>query len=71
MHRTSQTPHQGAGETSKPLGVPEAARRLGVHPNTLYAWIDAGHIKATRIGPRGHWRLNPADVDELAAGGAA
>ncbi|MFE1358823.1 helix-turn-helix domain-containing protein [Streptomyces harbinensis] len=32
------------------LRVKEVATRLGVHPATVYRWIDAGHMPAVRYG---------------------
>lgn len=44
------------------VGISEAARRLGVHPNTLRKWADDGTIPSLRM-PSGHRRF---DVEELA-----
>src|SRR6476661_6146475 len=35
------------------LSVTKAARLLGVHPNTVRAWSDAGRPRYYRINPRG------------------
>lgn len=32
------------------MGVKEVADYLGLHPNTIYAWIKAGDIEITRLG---------------------
>ena len=38
------------------LTVTKAARLLGVHPNTVRAWSDAGRLRFYRINPRGDRR---------------
>ena len=35
------------------LSVTKAARVLGVHPNTVRAWSDAGRLRYYRINDRG------------------
>lgn len=40
----------------------EAARFLGVHPNTLRRWSDAGLLEAYRVGIAGHRRFKRADL---------
>ncbi|MBI2775856.1 MAG: GAF domain-containing protein [Chloroflexi bacterium] len=42
------------------LTVTKAAQVLGVHPNTIRAWSDAGRLRYYRINPRGdrRYRLN-------------
>lgn len=32
------------------LRVKEVAKRLGVHPATVYRWIKDGHLEAVRYG---------------------
>ncbi|MGW7001383.1 helix-turn-helix domain-containing protein [Streptomyces sp. NPDC054933] len=32
------------------LSVKEAASALGVHPSTIYRWVDAGELPAVRYG---------------------
>ena len=44
-----------------------AAALLGVHPNTIRAWTDAGRLPAFRINPRGDRRYRPVDVERLLA----
>jgi len=41
-----------------------AARRLGVHYQTVYRWVRSGLLPAVRL-PEGY-RIDPADVDALA-----
>lgn len=46
------------------LRVSDAARRLGVHVNTIRAWIHSGKIAAVRW-PSGHFRVAEEDVIAL------
>jgi excisionase family DNA binding protein len=46
------------------LGVREAARRLGVHENTLRRWEKAGLIRAVKL-PTGVRRFRDEDVERL------
>jgi excisionase family DNA binding protein len=46
------------------LGVREAARRLGVHENTLRRWEQAGLIHAVKL-PTGVRRFRAEDVEKL------
>src|SRR6266511_13482 len=47
------------------LGVREAARRLGVHENTVRNWVRAGILQSARIpGSRFH-RFDARDVERL------
>lgn len=48
------------------LNVREAARRLGVHENTIRNWVDRGILRATRLPGSGFRRLDVAEVDRLA-----
>ncbi len=48
------------------LNVREAARRLGVHENTIRNWVDRGILSATRLPGSGFRRLDVAEVDRLA-----
>lgn len=51
------------------ISVAQAAALLGVHPNTLRAWTDAGRLTAYRINARGDRRYRKADVERLLAEG--
>jgi diguanylate cyclase (GGDEF)-like protein/excisionase family DNA binding protein len=54
------------------LSVTKAARLLGVHPNTVRAWSDAGRLRYYRINPRGDRRYRLGDLQRFlsaAAGG--
>jgi diguanylate cyclase (GGDEF)-like protein/excisionase family DNA binding protein len=55
------------------LSVARAARVLGVHPNTVRAWTDAGRLPYIRINDRGDRRYRRGDLDVFlaAATGAA
>ena len=55
------------------LSVTKAARLLGVHPNTVRAWSDAGRLRYYRINPRGDRRYRLGDLQRFlsaAAGGS-
>lgn len=41
------------------LSVGAAARRIGVHPNTLKRLLKRGAITGVRINARGDWRVDP------------
>ena len=43
---------------------------LGVHPNTIRAWSDAGRIRFYRINPRGDRRYRLSDLHRFLAGAA-
>ena len=47
------------------VSVAQAAMLLGVHPNTVRAWTDAGRLPAYRINARGDRRFRRADVERL------
>ncbi len=49
------------------LSVTKAARMLGVHPNTVRAWSDAGRLRYYRINPRGDRRYRPSDLQRFLA----
>ncbi len=51
------------------ISVAQAAGLLGVHPNTLRAWTDAGRLTAYRINARGDRRYRRGDVELLLAEG--
>jgi excisionase family DNA binding protein len=46
------------------VGVREAARRLGVHENTLRRWEQSGLIHAVKL-PTGVRRFREEDVERL------
>ncbi|MGI8999724.1 MAG: GAF domain-containing protein, partial [Candidatus Limnocylindria bacterium] len=47
------------------LSVAQAAMILGVHPNTIRAWTDAGRLSAYRINARGDRRFRRDDVERI------
>lgn len=50
------------------IGAEEAARRLGVKPATLYAYVSRG-VLVRRKGEGGHSVFDPAEIDRLARRG--
>ncbi len=63
---TSPLPHP----TDATLTVTRAALVLGVHPNTIRAWSDAGRLRYYRINPRGDRRYRLSDLNRFLAGAA-
>jgi diguanylate cyclase (GGDEF)-like protein/excisionase family DNA binding protein len=49
------------------LTVTKAAKLLGVHPNTIRAWSDAGRLRYYRINPRGDRRYRMGDLQRFLA----
>ena len=49
-------------EEPKMLRVKEAARLLGIAPNTLRAWSDKGYVRAARFPGRGDRRYTPEEL---------
>ncbi len=56
--------------TDATLSVTKAARLLGVHPNTIRAWSDAGRLRYFRINPRGDRRYRLGDLQRFLAAAA-
>ncbi|HEX5591157.1 MAG TPA: GAF domain-containing protein [Candidatus Limnocylindrales bacterium] len=52
------------------LTVTKAAHVLGVHPNTIRAWSDAGRLRYYRINPRGDRRYRLGDLQRFLANAA-
>jgi len=48
----------------KLLTINEVAKRLGVHRNTVYIWIDKGLLKGRRIGSRA-LRVTEQDLEDF------
>jgi diguanylate cyclase (GGDEF)-like protein/excisionase family DNA binding protein len=53
------------GDANALLSVAQAATLLGVHPNTIRLWTDAGRLTAYRINERGDRRFRRSDVEHL------
>ncbi|MFN8630171.1 MAG: GAF domain-containing protein [Chloroflexota bacterium] len=53
------------------LTVTKAARVLGVHPNTIRAWSDAGRLRYYRINDRGDRRYRLNDLQRFLAAAAS
>ena len=47
------------------LSVAQAASLLGVHPNTVRSWTDAGRLTAYRINSRGDRRFRRSEVERI------
>ena len=54
-------------EERQALTIGEAARRLGVHRETLRAAIERGEVPASRLGRR--WLVPIAAIEDLLGGG--
>lgn len=51
-------------EDTKLLSIGEAAKRLGVHINTLRRWVESGRIHAVRL-PSGYRRFEVREIERL------
>ena len=71
----SHTPSEAAPRVARPgdatLTVTKAARVLGVHPNTIRAWSDAGRLRYYRINDRGDRRYRLSDLQRFLAAAAS
>ena len=47
----------------------QAARLLGVHPDTVRRAAKAGRIEPIRLGERGHLRFRVREIERIARGG--
>ncbi len=61
------SPHLPPRPIDATLTVTKAARLLGVHPNTVRAWSDAGRLRFYRINPRGDRRYRLGDLQRFLA----
>ena len=61
------TPHLPPRPTDATLSVTKAARLLGVHPNTVRTWSDAGRLRYYRINARGDRRYRLGDLQRFLA----
>jgi diguanylate cyclase (GGDEF)-like protein/excisionase family DNA binding protein len=66
----SQPQRERTTEHDPLISVAQAAALLGVHPNTIRVWTDAGRLAAYRINARGDRRYRRGDVEALLAEGA-
>lgn len=71
----SHTPPTVAPKPARPgdatLTVTKAARVLGVHPNTVRAWSDAGRLRYYRINERGDRRYRLTDLQRFLSAAAS
>lgn len=65
----AQAARDRGGDQGALVSVAQAAALLGVHPNTIRAWTDAGRLPAFRINARGDRRYRQGDVQRLLAEG--
>ncbi len=53
--------------THSTMTPPELARRYGISPDKVVAWINAGELKAVnvvaKLGSRPRWRISEADIE--------
>jgi excisionase family DNA binding protein len=61
--RQTYRPQQG-NCARRLLTISQAAARIGVHPNTLRAWVDKGLVPATRL-PSGYRRFSAEQVEQI------
>jgi excisionase family DNA binding protein len=63
-HRTNKphTPRTRRNSADDFVTVREAAGTLGVSPSTVWRWVDAGKLPASRVGPRAI-RIRRSDVE--------
>lgn len=59
------TPNLPPRPADATLSVTRAAQVLGVHPNTVRAWSDAGRLRYYRINPRGDRRYRLGDLQRF------
>lgn len=55
------------GNDKNLLKISEAAKLLGVHPETLRRWDRSGKLKAVVISSRGDRRYQRADLEKFIA----
>jgi excisionase family DNA binding protein len=56
---------QRVDSTIRLIPTAEAAKRLGVSPNTLRSYVAAGLISCRRVGPK-LLRFDPNEIDRFA-----
>lgn len=47
------------------LTVTEAAAYLRVSPDAVRRWCRTGHLKASKVGLSGQYRITPEDLQEM------
>jgi excisionase family DNA binding protein len=47
---------------NRALTIPEVAKRLRVHPETVRRWIEGHQLVATKLGRGGKLWITPADL---------
>ncbi|OZF44280.1 helix-turn-helix domain-containing protein [Rhodococcus sp. 14-2470-1a] len=60
---TTRSRSSSAG--SEYFSIQEVAERVGKHERTIRGYIEEGRLKAYRVGPRGRYRIKPADVEAM------
>ncbi len=70
-HTLAATATKVARPGDATLTVTKAARFLGVHPNTIRAWSDAGRLRCYRINERGDRRYRLNDLQRFLAAAAS
>jgi len=62
-------------EVKRYLTPPQVARRLGVSPEKIVAWVRSGELRAADLsakrGGRPRFRIDPVDLELFLAGRAA
>ena len=66
----AQAARDRGGDRETLVSVAQAAALLGVHPNTIRAWTDAGRLPAFRINARGDRRYRLGDLQRFLAAAA-
>jgi diguanylate cyclase (GGDEF)-like protein/excisionase family DNA binding protein len=70
MHGVRTARDRATDHDAALISVAQAALLLGVHPNTIRAWTEAGRLTAYRINARGDRRYRQGDVLRLLSEGA-
>lgn len=47
------------------INIRQAAKILGVHPDTLRDWDNEGRLKAVRLGARGDRRWRREEIEKI------
>jgi len=63
--KKSHKRRQPEPETNTMLTTSQVAKQLGLHPNTVRRWDDAGLLTSRRLGSRGDRRFGSRDVEML------